>query len=478
MGELKRKSLIKIKDETEFFDHQISGVRIMNKMTSFLLADEMGLGKTLQALTVAAVDFQRGIASRILVVCPSFLKWNWAEDITVFTNFSWRVLHGDPKVRKTHYEAFNEDILIVGYEQLANDFDEINALGFDILMIDEAHYVKNRTAKRTKAALRVKRSRTFVLTGSPMLNRPNELWTLLHMIDPKRFNKYWPFVNRYCVFGGWQSKQIVGAKNKAELKGILQEYMVRRLKKDCLDLPDKQIINIYLDLHPEQKKIYDAWEADQKLHIPNDPTPLQAENILTKYLRAKQIAGTPAAIGLDDNSSKLDKAVEMIQEFTEGNDDQPSTPVVVFTQFRGVADALDKRLAVVDIPCWQLNGDTPQDKRIPLTQEWARSPVPGVLILMLQMAVGLNLTAANKAIFLDRLYVPKLNEQAEDRLHRIGADKTHPVQIFNLVARKTVEEKIEKILKSKSKLFNDLIEDEGAWKRELINQLANEDQNK
>lgn len=474
MGELKRKSLAKVKDEVEFFDHQISGVRIMNKMTSFLLADEMGLGKSLEALTVAAVDFERGYATRILVVCPSFLKWNWAEDIVLHTNFSWRVLHGDPKQRLDHYVHFTEDILIVGYEQLARDIDQINLLNFDIMIIDEGHYIKNRTAARTKAVLKVKRNRTFVLTGSPMLNRPNELWTLLHCIDPKRFNKYWPFVNRYCVFGGWQSKQIVGAKNKAELKGVLSEYMVRRLKKDCLDLPDKQIIPINVDLHPVQKKIYDEMEAEMMLHIPNDPNPMQAENILTKYLRLKQIAGTPASIGFPDDSSKLDRAVEMIQEFTEGNDDQPATPVVVFTQFRGVADALDKRLAVVDVPCWQLNGDTPQDKRIPLTQEWARSPVKGVLILMLQMAVGLNLTAANKAIFLDRLYVPKLNEQAEDRLHRIGADKSHPIQIFNLIARGTVEEKIEKILRAKSKLFNELIEDDAAWKRELIAQLANE----
>jgi SNF2 family DNA or RNA helicase len=471
---VKRKMLEKIKDDVEFYEHQVTGVRLGAKMTSFLLADEMGLGKCLEALTVAAVDFERGYASRMLVVCPSFLKWNWVEDIVEFTNFTWIVLHGDPKQRQQVYQDFNHDILIVGYEQLARDWEYINELKFDILCVDEAHYIKNRTAARTKAVLKVKRTRTFLLTGSPMLNRPNELWTLLHCIDPKRFNKYWPFVNRYCVFGGWKSKQIVGAKNKQELRGILQEYMIRRLKKDCLDLPDKQHIRVYVDLHPEQKKLYDQIEADMKLHIPNNPTPLQAENILTRYLRHKQVCGTPATLGFPDDSTKLDRAVEMIQEFTEGSDDQPATPVVVFTQFRGVADALDKRLAIADIPCWQLNGDTPQQKRILLTQDWANSPVKGVLILMLQMAVGLNLTAANKGIFIDQLYVPKLNEQAEDRMHRIGASLTHPIQIFILIAKGTIEERIEKILRTKAKLFAQLIGDEAAWKRELIAQLASE----
>lgn len=471
---VKRKSLAKIKDDVEFYEHQVLGVRMGAKMTSFLLADEMGLGKCLQSLTIAAVDFERGYAKRVLVVCPSFLKWNWAEDIAQFTTFSWRVLHGTPKDREAHYAEFNEDILIVGYEQLARDVDKVNKLGFDILIVDEAHYIKNRTAARSKAVLKVERSRTFILTGSPMLNRPNELWTLLHSIDPKRFNKYWPFVNRYCVFGGWQSRQIVGAKNKQELRGVLQEYMIRRLKKDCLDLPEKQVLKEYVDLHPEQKRILDELDAEMKIHIPDNPNPLQAENILTRYLRHKQVCGTPAAIGLPDDSFKLDRAVELIQKFVDGDDDSPATPVVVFTQFRGVADALDKRLAVIDIPCWQLNGDTPQETRIPLTQEWARSPVKGVLILMLQMAVGLNLTAANKGIFIDKLYVPKLNEQASDRLHRIGADKSYPVQIIELIAKGSIEERIERILRSKEKLFKELIEDEGAWKRELITQLANE----
>ncbi len=465
-----RKSLQHIKDETEYFQHQIDGVRIGARMESFLLADSMGLGKSLQAATVAAIDFSRGDVDRLLIVCPSFLKWNWAEELTERTNFTWTVLDGTPKQRQAIYGEFDTDILIVGYEQLANDFDAIMALGFQIKIVDEAHYIKNNKSKRSKAVIKFKTDRSFLLTGSPMLNRPNELWTLLHIIDPVRFPKYWPFVNRFCIYGGWQSKQIVGAKNRRELNSILKEYMIRRRKEDVLDLPDKQIIKVMVEMHPNQAKAYKQIENEMQLEIPGDPTPMQAENVLTKYLRLKQIAGTPAAIGLPDDSYKLDRAVEMCQEFI--NDEDYPTSVVVFTQFRGVMEAMAGRLINEGIPVWQMNGDTPQNRRIPLINEWSKSKEKGVFIIMLQMAMGLNMTAASKGIFLDRLYVPKLNEQAEDRLHRIGTDKSHPVQIYVLLARGSVEEKIEKILTRKSKLFDQLIEDGSDWKRQLIAELA------
>jgi SNF2 family DNA or RNA helicase len=469
---VERKSLDKIKDDVEFYQHQVDGVRLGARLSSFILADEMGLGKSLEAATVAAVDFQRDWAERILIVCPSFLKWNWAEDLEKLTNYSFVILNGTPKQRREIMETFSADILITNYEQIVNDRDLLAMHEWDIVIVDEAHFIKGRNSKRSKAVRAIKRRRGFALTGSPMLNRPDELWALLNFCDPERFSSYWKFVNRFCVMGGWQSKQIVGAKNKDELRGILSEYMIRRLKRDCLDLPDKQIVPVYVDLHPKQRVAYDQLDAELKLDIPGDPNPMEAENILTKMLRLKQVAATPACVGLPDDSYKLDRAMEMIEEFTTDPDDH--TPVVVFTQFRGVQTAMGARLDAAGVPYWVLNGDTPKETRIELVNEWASNSTPGVIMVMLQMGVGLNLTAANKAIFLDRLYVPKLNEQAEDRIHRIGADKTKPVQIFNIIAKKTVEERIERILAGKRKLFDSVVEMDTSWKRDLVKEIANE----
>ena len=145
----------------------------------------------------------------------------------------------------------------------------------------------------------------------------------------------------------------------------------------------------------------------------------------------------------------------------------------MFTQFRGVLAALAARLDAVGVPCYQLHGDVKGPDRLP-TISWWENDRPGVLVVMLQLAMGINLTKSNKAIFLDRLYVPKLNEQAEDRLHRIGADLTQPVQIYNLIANDTIEQRIERILRTKRRLFKSLIEDVAAWKRQLLEELKRE----
>jgi SNF2 family DNA or RNA helicase len=472
-----RKSLDKIKDDLKFHPHQIDGIRTMARRTSFLLADEMGLGKSLQALTVAAVDFQRGWANRVLIVAPATLKGNWADEIEKHTSFTCHVLDGSPKQRAEQLAEFTCDILIINYEQVKPHLDALNAMKFDIVIFDEAHYIKNRTAARTKAAHGLKIKRAFVLTGSPMLNQVDDLWGLLHRVDPAAFPNYWRFVNRYAVKGGYMDKQIIGVKNKAELQDLVDRVMIRRLKKDVLDLPDKQRIPIMVDFHPQQEKYYRQAEDEMQIDLPSNPDPMEIENVLSKMLRLKQICGTPATIGAEDDSFKLDRAVEMCQEITHHEPDNPGEPVVVFTQFRGVLEAMRARLEAEGVPVYLLHGDVKISERSKVAKEWAKAKKPGVLLAMIQVAgVGLTLTAASKCIFLDKLWTPKLNEQAEDRLHRIGADKTRPVQIYEIIVRKSVEQRIETILRRKTKLFDTLIEGaDSDWKQALIAAMTEEE---
>jgi len=470
-----RKPLALIHDDVKFYEHQIDGVREMTTMTSFILGDDMGLGKSLQALTVAAVDYQRGWAQRTLVVSPATLKWNWEAEIGAHTDFSSLVLDGTPKKRIAQLKQFEEEginILITNYEQIKPHLDALNTLSFDIAIFDEAHAFKNHKAHRTKAVHGLRVGRSFCLTGSPLLNQVNDLWGILHRVDPEEFPSYWRFVNRYAVFGGYKDKQIVGVKNKPELQAIIDKYMIRRLKSDVLDLPDKQHIPVYVDFHPTQAKYYKQAEDELKIDLPDSPTPMELENVLTKMLRLKQICGTPATIGAEDHSYKLDRAVEMVLEITQESKER----VVVFTQFRGVLAAMEDRLDTLGVPVWTIHGDTPKEDRVPTVRSWGEYEEPGVIIAMLQVgAVGLNMTAASKAIFLDKLWTPKMNEQAEDRLHRIGADKTQPIQIFEIVVRKSVEQRIETILRRKTKLFTSLIEGSPDWKRALVAALEEEE---
>ena len=463
-----------IKDSVEFYEHQVQGVRQLARMKSFLLADEMGLGKSLQALTVAAIDFQMGYADDILVVAPASLKGNWFEEIREHTHFKPLVLDGDPGQRADQMVEYVKDdfnVLIVNYAQLLAHTDHLNGMGFDIVIYDEAHYMKNPRAKRTKACHALEGKRHFLLTGSPMLGHVNDLWSLLYRIN-QDIENYWRFRHRYCVFGGYKDKQIVGVKNRDELHERLQKFMVRRLKKDWLDLPDKQNIPVYVDLGDLQRKLYDEIAEELRLSAPtaSDATPMDIENALTKMIRLKQICGTPAAIefeevndageptgithAYEDKSPKLDRVVEMAEEIILENGEH----LVVFTQSRAVLKALQERFSRAGINWHTLHGDVPTSDRRAVVDRWTNDE-PAAMLAMLQVAgVGLTMTKANKCIMVDKLFVPMLMKQAEDRLHRIGADKTQPVQIFEMVTRGTIEQRVEQILKTKKQLFDDVVE--------------------
>jgi len=468
-----------LKDEVQFYEHQITGVRDMMRMRNFLLADDMGLGKSLQAITVAAGDVIRETngkrwAEKIIIIAPITLKGNWSDEFEKFTGIPTMILGQsiDPKrperlkaltpaKRSLQLQEFEDAsgprVLITNYEQIIKHLNELNKIKFDIAIFDEAHYLKNPKAKRTQACHKLRANRYFMLTGTPMLNKVDELWGILHLVDPIAYPKYYTFRNRYCVFGGFQDKQIIGVKNEKELQERLKSVMIRRLKKDVLDLPDVQTIIKRLDLSEKQKKLYDDVESKLEIPIVGQADPSEIENALTKLLRLKQICGTTLSFTGEDDSAKLDVAVEdAVEIISNGN------RVVVFTQFRDVQEAFCERLdkALPDAPIWELNGSIPQHDRQPIVKSWGSHPKAGAVVCMLQVAgVGLNMTAARHIQFLDKLWTPGMNQQAIDRCHRIGASETQPVQVLEYHMKGTIETRVEQVLKSKSKLFGTIVND-------------------
>lgn len=485
-----------IKDEVKYYDHQVDGVRQMIVMRNFLCADEMGLGKSLQAITVAGADMSRGWCEKVIVVCPVTLKTNWFDEFEKFTRVP-AVIFGqapDPKnpeklksltpaARSKQLQEFaamdGSRVLICNYEQIHRHLDELNQIGFDILIVDEAHYLKNPKAQRTKAVHKLRTRRNFALTGTPMLNQVNELWGILHLLDPVAFPNYWRFVNRYCVFGGWQDKQIIGVKNEKELTDKLKSIMVRRLKKDVLDLPDVQIIQKRVDLLPEQQRLYDKVIEEFEIEIAGASSPSEVDNALTKGLRLKEICGTTLKFTGKDESAKLDLIVEDTMEILKSGH-----KAIVFTQFRPVQEAfqnrLEKEIAAYSkqlglghdaFDMWELNGDVPKFDRQHHVKDWSEDSKPGVITCMLQVAgVGLNMTAARHIQFIDKLWVPGLNQQAIDRAHRIGASRTQPVQVIEYLCTGTIETRVETVLRTKSKLFGTIVNDED-FKKALLEAL-------
>lgn len=479
-----------IPDSVAYYDHQIDGIRWGARHNSFILGDDMGLGKTIQSLTVFAIDVVRGYAEKMMVICPVSLKDNWADEIEKHTRFPYTILgheikpNGDvrqldPKKRDEQILRFmcqtGPRILITNYEQVGIHLPALNALKFDVGVWDEAHLIKNNKAQRTEASMRLMCGRSLMLTGSPMLNRPDELWALLHKVDRARWPRYWTFRQRYCSFGGDGGKQFVGVKNQRELTGALQGVMLRRLKKDVLDLPEVQVIPRIVELHPEQRKLYRQVVDDLYLEVPAVPkSKPEIDNGLKKFLRLKQICGTTATIlGPDsDHSYKLDLATSDDAELLDNGE-----KIVVFTQFRPVLEAYVNRMSKLrpDIPVFALHGGVSKSARVPLIKKWEKIEGASVLICMLQVGgLGYNLVAARHGSFLDKWFVPKLNQQAIDRLHRIGQDKTRPVQVREYRIKGTIETRIEEILRNKAALFSSLV-DMSELKRELVKALLEED---
>lgn len=466
-----------IKDEVIYYQHQIQGIRELARRRSFLLADDMGLGKSIQALTVFAIDVYRKWARTAIVVAPATLKENWADEIEKFTGFPFVILDGTPLTRNKQLMEFAEiegpKILIVNYEQVVSHLETLDAFKFDVAIFDEAHYLKNPTAKRTKACLSMYSRRSFLLTGTPMLNHVNELWSILHRIDPAGYPNYFSFRNKYCVFGGYKDKQIVGVKNEKQLTERLQGVMLRRLKSEVLDLPPVQIIERRVKLSPEQQHLYDEVIQEMRLPRVDQMEPDDIENALTKFLRLKQICGSTYPFMNEDHSSKLDLALADDLELIENGH-----RLVVFTQFRPVQLCYINRMAKEhpDIPIFQLHGDIKKPDRVPIVKEWSITRDPGIIVCMLQVAgIGLNMTAARHGSFLDKLFVPGLNKQAIDRLHRIGQSETQPVQIREYICRNTIENRVNQILTTKSKLFGEIVETDINWKRKLLAAILEEE---
>jgi SNF2 family DNA or RNA helicase len=499
-------------DSIEYYPHQLDGVRRMLRQQSLILADDMGLGKTLQALTVYAADVIRSTpdvpwAKNAIVVCPAGLLGNWYDEIKNFTRFPVMICgieyddHGrskklTPAARRKQLESFMEieglqaasgwtpKIMVVNYEMLVQHVNDFNEMEFSHRIADEAHLIKNYKAKRTKAWHALRAPRTFPMTGTPMLNKVDELWSLLHSVAPMEFPKYWSFVNRYAVFGGYQDKSIIGIKNEKELRERLSRWMVRRMKSEVLNLPEVQIIRHTVDLHAEQRRIYEQIKNELQVERANLDNPEEIENALTKFLRLKQVCGTTMTFNGKDISAKLDSVVEDVMQVSNNGH-----RCVVFTQFRDVLEQFAQRLdeQSPSTKIWELHGDVDKADRQGVVREWSGTNASGrnavgeivefgnVIVCMLQVAgVGLNMTAARHGFFIDKLFTPGMNQQAIDRMHRIGANETQPVQIHEYMCRGTIESRVEQILKTKSNLIGMTV-NEGSFKKKLIAALQEEE---
>jgi non-specific serine/threonine protein kinase len=419
------------------------------------LADDMGLGKTVQGITLLAGIMSGDLASTAtagtphLVVAPPSLLFNWEAELARFLP-SARVMIYSGSGRSTA-EFANHDIIITSYGIVQRDGDLLAEHPFNVMIFDETQMVKNLQAATTNAVRKLKGSFTLALTGTPVENHLGEYFAILDLCLPGLLGTREEFTRKL-------NKD--GAAGTARLIGRTRPFVLRRTKQLIADeLPPKIEIDIPLELTTKQRIFYQRTVEEVRGQVQEayeNHAAAQARIIaLTAILRLRQICLAPAlaSAGASDASPKLEFLAEQLAELRdEGHS------ALVFSQFTGYLDLIEKGLQEQGFSCLRLDGSTPVAQRKTLVQSFQNSTAPTVFLISLKAGgKGLNLTRATYVYHMDPWWNPAVENQASDRAHRIG--QTEQVTITRLIMRHTIEEKMMALKEQKTQLYKAILED-------------------
>ncbi len=434
----------------EYLPYQRAAIAYGLSRPNTLLADEMGLGKTIEALGIINTDES---AKRVLIVCPASLKLNWARECE-----HWLVARGEVGIAGKTFPT-DADVVVINYDILGKWKKELGK-AWDVLVADECHYVKNKDAKRSKALYAIEARRKLFLTGTPILNRPIELWPILNALDEAEFGHFWTFAKRYCMpiknNFGWE---FVGADNLEELHERLRgTIMIRRTKAEVLpDLPPKrrQVIELASDHISKLIAVEtEAWE-EHKRRLGELRALKRRKGDESDAELAAIRAGINAAFG-ELAKLRQDTAlakVPLILEHLKGVlEDVPK--VVVFAHHREVIRQLAEPFGDAVVT---LTGSDDVAARQAAVDRFQEDPTCALFIGSITAAgFGLTLTASSHVVFAELDWVPAHMTQAEDRTHRIGQKDSVLVQ--HLVLEDSLDARMIGTLLKKQRIIDQAID--------------------
>ncbi|MFO7659807.1 MAG: DEAD/DEAH box helicase, partial [Candidatus Cloacimonadaceae bacterium] len=418
-----------------------------------ILADEMGLGKTIQALSVLAETPPDSVS---LVICPKTLLYNWAAEIEKFhTNIPYQIYEGSKAERIALLKNPNVRLFIISYTLVLNDIAELSKMNFKWVVLDEAQHIKNVAAQRTGAIKKLKADYRLALSGTPIENSMTELWSILDFLMPGYLGSLNKFKQEYI-------SELPQPEIRAKLNRLAAPFVLRRIKKDVLfELPDKQEQVSWCKLNPVQEKLYlQILEAVKQSLFPSEVKDLSQLNyihVLSALTKLRQVCNHPALVNSDmktdaEISAKTEQLMELVEEALESGH-----KILVFSQFVEMLKLIRPYFEEREISFEYMDGKTKDRQK--LVDRFNTDPKVKVFLISLKTGgMGLNLTSADTVILVDPWWNPMIENQAIDRTHRIG--QTRKVQVFRLITKGTVEEKIISLQQNKLELFQNVI-DEG-----------------
>ena len=424
------------------YDYQVEGLLHLAFKGRAILADDMGLGKTVQAIAAAATLREAAGIRRVLVVAPTSLKTEWEEQIRKFTNLKYDVLLGSRQQRLEVYKNTSAFFLIANYEQVVRDHDLISAhFAPSLMILDEAQRIKNWQTMTARTLKRIESRFVFVLTGTPIENRIDDIYSLSELIDPTLFGSLFRFNRRFYRFNDLGKTS--GMQNLDELHQALSGIMLRRRKDEIAeDLPERTDKNYFVEMTPEQGVRYSEDEAIvARLCALAARRPLRPEEFerLQRHLARMRMLCDTCYI-LDPkikDSPKVDELIHILDDFFE---ESPDRKILIFSEWVRMLDLVAERLDKKRIDYVLHTGSIPQAQRRVHINRFKNDQKCRIFLSSDSGGVGLNLQAASIVVNLDLPWNPAKLEQRIARAWRKMQRNT--VHVVNIIASKSIEEKM------------------------------------
>ncbi|HEV7518905.1 MAG TPA: DEAD/DEAH box helicase, partial [Thermoanaerobaculia bacterium] len=453
-----RRSLDVVK--VPLYPYQEEGMLHLAFTERALLADEMGLGKTVQAVAACALLKELRGVLRVLVVSPASLKTEWEEQIARFTDLPVRLILGTRAERLRQYSAVDAFFYLANYEQILADGEEVvRRLAPDVIILDEAQRIKNWQSKTAQAVKRLASPYAFVLTGTPVENRIDEIYSLVQFLDPAIFGPLFRFNRDFYLLD--DRGRPAGYKNLGELHRRLGPVLLRRLKTEVeTQLPERTVNHFFVPMEPEQLARYEEYDrkvsrlAEEARHRPLLPEEFDQ---LQRWLACmRMLCDTPYIL---DSECRLCPKLEELEEILDEVLADPTTKVLVFSEWERMLELVRERAAERGVGFAWHTGSVPQVRRRTEIRRFKDDPLCRLFLSTDSGGVGLNLQAANVVINLDLPWNPARLEQRIARAWR--KHQTRPVQVINLVTEGSIEQRMLSLLAGKQALADAVVDGTG-----------------
>lgn len=395
--------------------------------------------------TPMACRLLQHINKKAIIICPASLILNWRDELKEWTHLAPIAYIGTKTQRYKLAKKFEDTeraVLIMSVGTLRNDINMMIGLGAHTVVVDEAHFLRNRKSKQTEAVYSLGRTveRRYALTGTPATKHPSDVFGILHFLDHEKWNSYWQFAERYFTvstsFYNPNAKELKGFKSelrKKEYEELLNVISVQRKRKDVMQwLPPKQYQTIKLKMEKEQKKAYD----DMRTMFESEELGIDASTVLSQMLRLRQITSAPEVFGATGAKAKF------LHEYIDNN---PGQQTLVFSNFSAGLRAISSSFKSSAL----ITGRESKEERREATRDFQNGKIQILFCNIIAAGTGLTLDRADAVIFLDRHYNPSENEQSEDRIVATTEGSNLNALVIDLVCEGTIDEKVLEIVKEK-----------------------------